>query len=239
MPLYPFTTTSFLMGPGKGEGALSSLIQVFRATSDALDPTNQFALLTCHGNKLLLLEHVIHTHISQGKPMCGRLDSYLISFAGLRVDKNKKSWSSLTHYHSPYKPVLLLSILDHFASGQITTNLIEPSSELVATFQDYVALLSETERPASMAAAFYDLESSGFWELMVQPGIKHKKGLAIGSIKELRLRYIGAKVPQDLFLLMQMHHTREKLRSSLVTKYFAQEIQTDILDQSTINCTSE
>lgn len=170
--------------------------------------------------------------------MYGRLETYLISFAGLRVDKNRKSWSPLTHHCSPYKPVLLLSILDHIASGQITTNFITPSFELTETFLGYIAILPYTVRQASMAYPFYHLESSLFWELVPQKGIKHRKGLAIRSMKKLRQLYMGAKIPEDLFMLMQMSQTREQFRSVLIEKYFAWEIQEKIREQSFLNCAS-
>lgn len=40
-------------------------------------------------------------------------------------------------------------------------------------------------------------------------------------------------------MLMQMSQTREQLRSALIKKYFAQEIQEKIREQSFLNCASE
>lgn len=171
--------------------------------------------------------------------MCGRLDFYLQAFSQLRVDKNSKTWTQLTHYCSPYKPFLLLTILDHISTGRITRNFIEPSFELTQTFLDYIALTPQTDRPASMAYPFYHLESSDFWKLIERHGHQHRKGLAIRSMKRLRELYLGARVSEDLFPLLQMATSRDKLRNALIVRYFAKELQPAIVEQSLVNCVSD
>jgi len=64
-------------------------------------------------------------------------DKYLKSFSRLRTDKNRKRWSALTTHHAPHKPFLLLSIMDLIAQGTINNNFIEPSFELVETWNGY------------------------------------------------------------------------------------------------------
>ncbi|TKB25146.1 HNH endonuclease [Desulfopila sp. IMCC35006] len=170
--------------------------------------------------------------------MCGTLDQYLSSFARIRVDRSRGSWTALTNRASPYKPFLLLSILDHIASGQITKNFIEPSFELTETFQEYIALLPHNDRKASMSYPFYHLESSDFWEMIPRFGEEHRKGRSISSMKRLRELYLGARFNKDLFMLLQMEHAREKLRAVLVQTYFSPAIQPTIWQQSMINCGS-
>jgi putative restriction endonuclease len=171
--------------------------------------------------------------------MCGKLDSYLLAFAKLRVDRSNTSWSILTNHCSPYKPILLLSILDHIASGRITTHFIEPSFELTETFQNYISLLPDAGRKASMSLPFYHLESSGFWELIPQSGQTHRKGLSISSMKRLREIYLGARISKDLFMLLQMEHSREKLRSVLIEKFFAPEAQKRVKAEASLNSESD
>jgi putative restriction endonuclease len=65
------------------------------------------------------------------------LDQYLKSFSRLRTDKNRKRWYSLTTYKATHKPFLLLSIMGLIAQGSITKNFIEPSFELLDTFNTY------------------------------------------------------------------------------------------------------
>ncbi len=170
--------------------------------------------------------------------MCGTLDQYLSSFARIRVDRSRGSWTDLTNRASPYKPFLLLSILDHIASGQITKNFIEPSFELTETFQEYIALLPNNDRKASMSYPFYHLESSNFWEMIPRFGEEHRKRRSISSMKRLRELYLGARFNKDLFMLLQMEHAREKLRAVLVQTYFSPAIQPTIWQQSMINCGS-
>jgi putative restriction endonuclease len=63
------------------------------------------------------------------------LEKYLKRFANLRTDKNRNRYSAITTHRAPHKPFLLLSIIDLMAQGQITKNFIEPSYELVETWE--------------------------------------------------------------------------------------------------------
>ena len=62
---------------------------------------------------------------------------YLKSFSRQRIYKDRKKWSALTSFQASHKPFLLLSIMDLIAQGSITQNFIEPSFELVDTFNTY------------------------------------------------------------------------------------------------------
>ncbi|MCA9946502.1 MAG: hypothetical protein KC449_23635 [Anaerolineales bacterium] len=66
---------------------------------------------------------------------------YTHQFAHLGVNKNRKTWTAVTTHRAPHKPLLLLSVLDLFEQGSITTNLIELTpelGELVALYWDQV-----------------------------------------------------------------------------------------------------
>lgn len=170
--------------------------------------------------------------------MCSRLDSYLQALATIRVDKNKNSWTRLTNFSSPYKPVLLLSIFDHIETARITKNFIELTFELTQTFLDYIALLPELDRKANISYPFYYLTSSKFWELRPRTGTL-EKNVGAPSIKKLNNLYFGARFSDDLFPLLQMKNSRDKLRATLIETYFAKEIQENIYQQSMINCESD
>lgn len=171
--------------------------------------------------------------------MCSRLDYYLHTLAKIRVDKNKNSWTRLTNFCSPYKPILLLSIFDHIDTARITKNFIEPSFELTQTFLDYIALLPNSGRKANISYPFYYLDSSNFWELRPRQEASESSGFGTPSIKKLQERYFGARFSDDLFPLLQMKHTRDTLRTALIQTYFAKEIQNIIYLQSIINCASD
>ena len=51
------------------------------------------------------------------------LDHYIKKFQKLRSDRNSP-WPELSYGRSPYKPLLLMAVIDLFEQGQITTNLI-------------------------------------------------------------------------------------------------------------------
>lgn len=152
--------------------------------------------------------------------MCGRLDFFIKAFATLRTDRSKKNWPGATYHQSPYKPFLLLAVLDFIEAGLIVRNFIEPSFELAQTFQNYCALVLPPERKASMSYPFYHLESSAFWKLKPRTGEIHRTGLVVSSVKRLRELYHGAKFTDDLYPLLQMPVSREKLRTVLVEKNF-------------------
>lgn len=171
--------------------------------------------------------------------MCGRLDYYLHALAKIKVDKNKKSWTRLSNFCSPYKPFLLLSIFDHIDSGRITRNFIEPSFDLTRTFLDYIALLPDSGRKANMSYPFYYLNSSDFWKLIPRPEVSERKRFGTPSMKKMQDLYFGARFSDDLFPLLQMKHSRDQLRTVLVQTYFTEEIQKSIYQQSIINCASD
>lgn len=167
--------------------------------------------------------------------MTGMLDSYLEAFRRLRVDTNRKSWTAATNYKSPYKPFLLLSVMDLIAYGSITKNFIEPSFDLTETFQGYIGLLPPMKRQASMAYPFFYMNSDGFWHLQPRTNNEIQPGQTISSLKRLRECYHGAKFNDDLFPLLQMQSSREKLRAVMIETFFAPEIQPRLWEQSVLN----
>jgi putative restriction endonuclease len=167
--------------------------------------------------------------------MCGKIDHYLQVFSKLRTDKNKKRWTVTTCYRAPHKPFLLLSILDQIASGTIVRNCIEPSFELAELFTSYWNRIMPMGSSGSMSYPFYHLDSSGFWLLVSQPDIPHERGRTISSVKRLRELYLGAKFSDDLYSLLLVEYSREKLRDVLIRTYFSPENQNILREMAYIN----
>ena len=94
--------------------------------------------------------------------MCGMLDSYLQEFSKLRTDTNRNKWTEATNFKSPYKPFLLLSILDLIGYGSITKNFIEPSFELTETFQRIYQSASTDEQASKYGLSLFLPAVSGF-----------------------------------------------------------------------------
>ena len=167
--------------------------------------------------------------------MCGKIDCYLKAFSSLRTDKNRKRWSADTCFQAPHKPFLLLSILDLIASGSITKNFIEPSFELAETFAEYWSRVMPIGTSGSMSYPFYHLESSGFWHLINQPETSLEKGRTISSVKLLRELYLGARFDNDLFPLLVMESSRQRLRTAVISTFFAPGVQSVLAEQSIVN----
>ena len=171
--------------------------------------------------------------------MCGEIDCYLQMFSSLRTDRNRKRWSVFTGFQAPHKPLLLLSILDLIAAKIITRNFIEPSLELVETFNDYWNKIMPLGTTASMSYPFYHLRSASFWQLISQPRYEDQGGRTVSSVKRLKKLYHGAKFAKDLFPLLLRETSREKFRSALVSTYFDSAIQPVLLELSVFNYESE
>ncbi len=163
------------------------------------------------------------------------LDKYLKSFSRLRTDKNRKRWSALTTHQAPHKPFLLLSIMDLIAQWAITQNFIDPSFELVETWNGYWNAFMPVGSKGIMSYPFYHMRSEPFWQLIPNEGYKDQSGLTVGSMVKLRQIYAGAKIDDELFALMCKPETREQLRAILIETYFATEIRVKVLEQGQLN----
>ena len=151
--------------------------------------------------------------------MCGKIDCYLQSFTKLhRGDQNRK-WTADTCFQPPGKPLLLLAVLDSIDSAAITRNFIEPSEKLIDVFDTYWARVVPNEEPAPMAATFVGLGQERFWSLVGQPGVSLEESAALSSVDQLRKYYLGARFEEDLYPLLVMKTTRNRLRAVLLTTY--------------------
>jgi putative restriction endonuclease len=153
--------------------------------------------------------------------MCGMVDHYLKVFAGLK-----------TEVVSPDKPLLLMAVLDLIAHGRLHRNFIDPSPELVLRFQDYQKLLPSKIVSVNLAEPFIGLETEDFWHLRPchLDGVTREHG--INTVEILRTCYFGAKLSDDLFPLLQMPASREKLRNVLLESYFSKERQQQLRELS-------
>jgi putative restriction endonuclease len=75
-------------------------------------------------------------------------------FSDLRTDKGRNRYPAATGHRAPHKPFFLLSVTDLIAQGQITTNFIVPSFDLLDTFNSYWSSVMPTGSKTSMAYAF-------------------------------------------------------------------------------------
>jgi putative restriction endonuclease len=167
--------------------------------------------------------------------MCSRLTHYLQLFSAIRTDKNRQRWGQETQHRAPHKPFLLLSILDLMGTGQLNRNFVEISFELAEFFSNYWSKIMPVGTSGSMSYPFYHLSTAEFWHLVEQPGTPHKNGRTVTSVKRLRELYLGARFDDDLYALLVMESSREKLRNVLVSTYFFEDVQPAVLQQSLIH----
>ena len=163
------------------------------------------------------------------------LDQYLQRFATLRTDKGRNRYPEITYHRAPHKPFLLLSIMDLIAQGRITENLVEPSFELVDTFNTYWAAIMPPGSSTSMAYPFSRLKTDGFWRRIAKPGFDEDAEYNVGSMVRLRKMYVGARLDDELFGYFCNPETRERLRAVLIETYFVPGIRPLVEKQGVVN----
>ncbi len=163
------------------------------------------------------------------------IEEFLSKFSKLNTDRGRHRWSAATCHCAPHKPFLLLSIMDLIAQGQIVENFIEPSFELVDTWNGYWNAIMPIGKHSSMAYPFARLQSDGFWYRIAKPGYDSKIDYNVSSMTRLREIYAGARLDDALFMYLIDPVARERLRSVLVETYFSPEIRPCLNEQALVN----
>jgi putative restriction endonuclease len=166
--------------------------------------------------------------------------SYVERFAELRTDASPARWAAATRHRAPHKPLLLLAVMDLFAEGSITTNLIELTPELGELFTLYWARVMPPDQHGNLALPFFHLRSDGFWHLLPQPDKEAFLTAArqIRSVNQLRDVVLGARLDEELYTLLGIEESRDLLRTVLIETYFALEVQPGLVKQGVINIES-
>ncbi len=166
------------------------------------------------------------------------LTNYVQKFTKLTTGKGNQ-WPQYpqTKYQAPHKPLLLLAVMDLFAEGAITTNLIELDHQLGELFTIYWAKVIPPERRrGNIAMPFFHLKNEKFWHLMLRPG---KQIISkIHSVSKLKETIFGARLDDELYDLFCSEDTRNALRNVLTETYFAPNIQEILIQQGDINLKS-
>ncbi len=167
-------------------------------------------------------------------------ESYVKRFAELRTDASPARWSASTRHRAPHKPLLLLAIMDLFAEGSITTNLIEIIPELGELFTLYWARVMPSDQHSNIALPFFHLRTDGFWHLLPKPGKEAFLAAVwqIRSVNQLRDSVLGARLDEELYTLLGIEHSRDLLRTVLIETYFALEAQPGLVKQGIVNIES-
>ncbi|WP_210514968.1 HNH endonuclease [Hymenobacter terricola] len=149
------------------------------------------------------------------------LDSYLARLKKLRVAGDKVEGVKI---ESPYKPALLLAVIEGIEEHLILDNRIEITPELISGFKAYCKLLSPGPEYSAcpFQLPFFHLRTDGFWHLHPRPGLE----LVVTASKSVRsfghLRDVVAFASLDtaLWKLLMQPVAREEIRQALLVRYF-------------------
>jgi putative restriction endonuclease len=125
--------------------------------------------------------------------------------------------------------------MDLVAQGTIRENFIEPSFDLVDTWNGYWYAVMPIGRQSSLAYPFERLRSDGFWHLLPNPGYTTKRLYNTSSVGALQRCYAGAILDEDLFILLNDPKSREQLRAVLIQTYFSPETRLVLLEKGIVN----
>jgi putative restriction endonuclease len=136
---------------------------------------------------------------------------YCERFSELKVSSNRKRGDA------PYKPILLLSIIDLIAQGIIKNNYISISDELIETFNKYWKILGNPAYKGGLHYPFFHLQSDIFWHLK----LNHEfKGLQPKTTNKLKEAVEYAKLDDELFELLLDKNSRNELTDTLIAVWF-------------------
>ncbi|CAD5949890.1 hypothetical protein NO976_02732 [Planktothrix agardhii] len=155
------------------------------------------------------------------------LADYCKRFAELRVNKICQRGDA------PYKPILLLSVIDLISQGIIEQNEITVSDQLIATFKKYWQLLGNEEYLGGLHYPFFHLKRENFWHLKLRPDFD---GFQPKSINKLKQAVEYAKLDEQLFEFIKNGETRKELVDILISVWFS-DTQKEIEDILGVNQT--
>lgn len=123
----------------------------------------------------------------------------------------------------PYKPALLLAVLDGIESGLVQNRRVHITAELITLFRKKLMTLGDMApyQARHFAYPFYHLKSENFWRLVEKPGKKIVLTAAnsISGLGQLREAVDYALLDVSLWGLLTNDKTRAQLRDVLLKKY--------------------
>jgi putative restriction endonuclease len=142
------------------------------------------------------------------------LDNYIERFQKLRVNRQHDRPAA------PYKPALLLSVIDAISVGEIKSNRIYPTDQLADRFvgwrDRFNARISGFEFKSDMTYPFLHLRGDRFWYVQpLHPSEIENFGSTVRSLGQLRDRVSYAWVEDDLWQIWQSVEGRERLSELL------------------------
>lgn len=140
------------------------------------------------------------------------------------IDSFKKLRRAPQYGGAPHKPILLLSILEGVRRGEITSNKIYITPELVLCFKEFWSKIVTTPHQANFALPFYHMQSEAFWKLICKPGheIVLTASKSIKSLTSLDNSILYAEIDFELFILMCNEVNNNILKETIFSYYFTE-----------------
>jgi putative restriction endonuclease len=146
--------------------------------------------------------------------MTAALPYYTKAFTRLRRASNNGG--------APHKPILLLSVLQLAAQGNIHRGQVFITPELIALFRSNWNRLVTSRHDPLMAQPFFHMRSEGFWTLVPKAGAIDLEGMAqfTKSLIRLDAAIEYAQLNDDLFAIMQDMEGNLTLQHAILHRYF-------------------
>jgi putative restriction endonuclease len=140
------------------------------------------------------------------------LQDYLQILSSLNVSYSKEKGKA------PYKPILLLVVIDLIAQGLIKENKILVSDNLIEIFDKYWSALGKSAYKGGLTYPFFHLKNDGFWHLEFQRGFEGSRPRTVNQLKKY-VQY--ASLDDNLFNFLQNQFTRQTIVDVLVEVWFS------------------
>ena len=127
-------------------------------------------------------------------------------------------------YEKPYKPALVLSLIDLVEQGVVTDNRFQLSNELVARYCEYLRIVGGPDDHAKIHYPFWHLCGDKLWMCYHADGQPlYESGFNASSspsVKSIRENMCHASFDPELFNYLQNPDDRELIRHALISRYF-------------------
>ena len=121
------------------------------------------------------------------------------------------------HPGAPYKPFLLLSVIELIEQGDIRENWIPLSYSLIDAFHRYTALTPNWN--SKIHNPFFHLKTDGFWHLHPE-SLNNRSPSSTPTLRQLLDAGASAFFDNQLFLFLTDFQHRETIRQTIVDTYF-------------------
>lgn len=129
-------------------------------------------------------------------------------------------------WEKPYKPALLLTLIDIIEHGDCTDNRFPLSDELIERYREYIAIVGRDGDHDKIHYPFWHLCGDNIWMIHSHTGqpLYHSgmSGSSSPSVKRLREQMGHASFVPELFALLCDPIQREHIRMALIARYFSE-----------------